>query len=104
MKLWSLLSLAMGLATGMLGAFAIAACCPEAKDVVWDVSPGSYSVDERFGPQPLHGDANYQLVVAADGNSATESYQRGGKLFLTEYAIGPGSESPLRTNTSLGDE
>ena len=102
--LWSAASLFIGLFGGVCGALAIAACCPESKDVVWDTAPGSYTIDERFGPQPLHGDLSYQLVISADGNSAVETYMRAGKAYRTEYALGPGSESRLRPNTSLADE
>lgn len=103
-SLWSAASLVVGVFGGFLSALVIAACCPESKDIVSDTSPGSYAIDERFGPQPLHGDANYQLVISADGNSAVETYVRAGKGYRTEYALGPGSESRLRPNTSLADE
>jgi hypothetical protein len=104
MTLRSVVTLGLGLVTGVLGALTIAACCPEVKDVVWDTSPGTYTLFERLGPAPLHGDTNYQLVISADGNSAVETYERGGKAFRTDYVIGPGTESPLRGNDNLGIE
>lgn len=100
----SIATVGLGVVTGVFGALAIAACCPDPKDVVWDVSPGTYTINLGVGPAPLHGDANYQLVVSSDGNSAVETYQRGGQAFRTEYVIGPGIESPLRTDSSVEHE
>lgn len=104
MSVRSILTLGLGLITGVLGAFTIEACCHEVKDVVWDTSPGTYQPFERLGAQPLHGDTNYQLVIAADGNSAVETYERGGKAFRTEYVIGPGTENPLSGDNNLDSE
>jgi hypothetical protein len=104
MTLRPIAPLGLGLVTGVLVALTIAACCPEVKDVVWDASPGTYTPFERLGPAPLHGDTNYQSVISDDGNSAVETYERGGEAFRIEYVIGPGTESPLRSDDNLGVE
>lgn len=95
-----------GLVGGLGIALAIAACCPETKDIVWEVLPGTYRVDPRLLkiPDPLHGDTDYEVVVSADGTRAVETYQRAGKTYRTVYALGPGQDSPMRSDLNLYNE
>jgi hypothetical protein len=102
-----------GLAGGLVLAAFIGACCPETKRIVWEVMPGTYRVDNRltidFTHDVLvldntHGDMDYQLVISPDGTKATETYQRNGTTFETVYALGPGEDVTMRSDTNLSNE
>jgi len=102
-----------GFAAGLAVAVLIAACCPTTKTVVWDVLPGTYHIDNRLlilagqdapSIDPLQGDTDYQLVVSGDGTQATETFQRNGATYQTVYALGPGTETSLRSDTNLFNE
>jgi hypothetical protein len=83
---------------------ALIACCPETKTNVWEVLPGTYQIDNRLMLDSSHGDRDYQLVISADGTRATETYQRGGKVYRTVYALGPGENSPMRSDLNPANE
>jgi hypothetical protein len=90
-----------GLAAGMTVTVAVGACasiCPDQTSIVWEVAPGTYHLDMRIDPIFLHGDSNYQMAIAPDGNSAIETFVRDGKTHQTVYSLGPGSNSPVRTD------
>jgi hypothetical protein len=91
----------VGLAVGVTVTVAIGACgsvCPATTPIVWEVAPGTYHLDAHLDPIYLHGDTNYQVVVAADGLSAVETFQRDGHFHETRYSLGPGRNSPMRTD------
>ena len=93
---------------GFLGGIAIAvtisACCPQPRDVVWDILPGVDPIDERLTQYPLHGDTDYQVEVSADLSQAVETYKRNGKAYRAVYTLGPGSPNEMRSDTNLANE
>jgi len=106
---WGISGLGGGLA---LAAF-IAACCPETKNVIWEIQPGTYRIDDRLSTDYAHdalvldnshGDTAYQIVVSTDGAKAVETYQRNGMTFETVYALGTGEDVVMRSDTNLANE
>jgi hypothetical protein len=103
-------SLAAGVATGLAMAIGFAACCPETKDIVWDVKPGSYEIDPRLQfspttPYPALGtDTSYHITISADGSQATESYERDGRYYEAVYRLGPAQPNEMRSDVNLSNE
>lgn len=101
---------AVGVVAGIGSAALIGACCPQAKEIVWEVKPGTYVIDPRIEYPPgtpypaLRSDTAYQLVISADGGDAVETYQRDGKSYEARYTLGPGSPNMMRLDTNLGND
>jgi hypothetical protein len=96
---------AVGLLLGLGLALAFGACCPESKEVTYDVMSGTtYVFDPSWQATPLHADVNYRVTFSADGGHALETYERDGRLFEATYNLRSGVSSPLRTDTTPGSD